>query len=477
MNKKQLIGSVLGGLFAIGTFFMYLKDVFMKKYAINVDLGFSDIGGIFDSVILIVLIFIATIFGALVAGFMAKARYVLVGVLSALSYFLLIIVFMSLLFILTISTSGKGISSLDASFFTSSVMMHFYMATGLTIVSIFVGGFLGGLLSKLLFGKYLPLHSREFIIGNTRLEDYLSFYFACRWRSFFTIHIFIWFISCILYNLPNIITYIKWEIIGPWFVMFHPVLWGVAFLWFVLIPIGSIVFVLLPLSMFFPLVCLHWVYSIGTSGMNRIGKIIFIILIYLFVGVGAYFLGAIGKIPVNIAIIKVSENGGRVWEILLDKFSRPVAYESRYKYFLEINDVGGADKEVVRAINAYYDLGTNQLKSKVISIANEAFDKALELSDNSPEMEGLIAYAYFYYEVYYMAKEKYESLYKKYPNDLEITRYLSEIYFEMDDKEKLLPLLEKIYQARKDEMTIDEQNGAREYIENLKEKIIHEKQY
>ena len=467
---KQLLGSILGGSFMTSMTFMHLNDVFQKKFGFSVDLGFSELGSISESIGLIVLLFISALFGAMVAGYMAKKRYVLVGILSASVYFLLIVILMGLLFFVT---TGSTMNEIDSSIFGSSVMVNFYIYFGLSILSIFGGGVLGGILSKLLFDKYIYSYNVIPIHDNAYLNDYLQFYFARKWRSFFTIIVFTWGFSCFIYNLPNIITYLKWHLIGPWFALFHPILWWPVLIWFVFLPIGTFIFFLLPIAMFFPLACLHWIYKIGISGRTLLKKTIFIMLLFLSMGIISHFLSAIGQIPIYYAVSAVSNRGSYVWGILLDKYTRPIAHENRYKYFSENNKDEKAPEELFKAINLYYDLGMNQLRSKNLTMANEAFDKVAQLSKNDIDWEKLIASAYFDYEVYGKAKEELESLYEVYPEDLEIMYYLSSTYMELYEEEKALPIVKKAYEIRKNEMTEDEK---REFFEGMQklEKDIEE---
>ena len=49
--------------------------------------------------------------------------------------------------------------------------------------------------------------------------------------------------------------------------------------------------------------------------------------------------------------------------------------------------------------------------------------------------------------------------------------YLSSVYMETYEEEKALPLFEKAFNLRKDEMTDEERKVAIEYIESLKRKL------
>lgn len=175
-------------------------------------------------------------------------------------------------------------------------------------------------------------------------------------------------------------------------------------------------------------------------------------------------------------VYSVSSRGDWVWNILLDKYTRPVVHENKYRYFLEKNDTEKAESELSKAIESYYNLGENLLKSKLsLEQADNAFNKVAELSNSDPEWEKYIAYTYYDYEVYNKAEEKLQMLYKKYPRDLELMSYLADLYLKVyEDEEKALPLLEKAYSMRKGVMTPQEEKDTYEYIQVIRERVKNE---
>lgn len=263
MTKKQMIGSILGGFFAIASAFFHLKDAIQKILAIDVNQGFSESGTIFESIGLIVLMFISVLFGSAVAAYMAKRRYIFIGIFASALY----VLFGAVLLVVVFGTAlifSKGAEVSYSSILVSPEAIRLYIWLILDILFSLIGGFLGGFLIKLYFEK---CKNQILITNDVYLDDYLEFYFARRWRSFFTITVFMTFVYTFIVFFPNIVTLLKWMTIGTVFITLHPSLWFFASFWF-----DTLTSLFLPLSVALPVVALHWAYKIGVSKKKLIIK-------------------------------------------------------------------------------------------------------------------------------------------------------------------------------------------------------------
>lgn len=465
MNRK-IIGSILGGLWGIGMASLHFRDALMKRFGLNTNFAFSELGGIYENIGVFVVALFAALFGVFIACYMMKEKVIKVGVLTILAECFFVTGFYVFIVMVTVALSGADLSALDIDAIRGQMISLFVLFGGF-LLSIFVGGVGGIFLCKHIIEKLNDAGEKPQITSRKTLFNYLDFYFARRARSFFSIMIFFWGAYWLIFNVPNILLYIKWNLIGPWFVLFHPVLWWVAFLWFVAIPIGSLIFVLLPLTMLFPLLYLHWTYCIGVSSMKKVAKVIYILLFFLALGPICTILEGVGKLPINIAVGVVSSRGQKVWEILLDKYTRPLAYEERYEYLNKEGREPEAKIMLNKAIEANFDLGVDALRGQDLNRAERIFEKVLKLSNNNELMERKIAFSYFDYEAIYEAIELLESLHSKHPDDLEIMQYLSDSYLEIEEEEKAAVIMKKAYEARKSEMSEEERIDFLQWIKEL----------
>jgi hypothetical protein len=464
-SKNQLIAPILGGYFTALMMSVSVGEILRNQFAINIKFAFSSTGTALEAIVFIVAMFFSAALGAIAAGYMAKRQYMLVGVLSSLLNFLVFFIFVSLVVFIMFAL-GVNLRGVDLSFLKSDTMFNIYMRWLFSVITILAGGITGGSVGKRLHLQWLPLLNHGRIIGNAHFDDYLKYYFSCRWRSFFTISIFVNCISLFIFFIPNFINSVKWLTIGSLFILVHPPLW------FTDIWADSAFSLLLVLPILLPIVYMHWVYKIGTSKINKALKCLLILLVYVFVNFGAYLLSDLGKMPIYDAMDKVSRRGGWAWGILLDKFTRPMVHENRYLYFLEKKDIDKAKAELLSATELYYKLGENQLRSQgIYNQANNAFNKVVELSGNDFDWEMKVVDAYYGYEHYDQAREMLEGLHDRYVDNLDIMLYLVDVYSKGGENEKALPLLERAYQIRKHELTHVENERMLERIEDIRRSV------
>jgi len=363
MNKK-IIGSILGGVWGISMASLHFREALMKRFGLNTEFAFSELGNIYDNVGIFITAFFASFFGIFIACYMMKEKPQKVGCLTILIELFFVISLLSLLSISALNFSTIDLSNMDINSAWPYLNKLFVLIGGFILATI-LGGIAGIFIGKYIIDNSVINRERFQITDNENLYDYFDFYFARRGRSFFSIMIFFGALYWAIFNIPNLFMYLRWIIIGPWFVLFHPVLWWVAILWFAIIPIGSLVFLLLPLTMLIPLLSLHWTYKIAILNKTKLRRIIYILLLYLALGPFCGFLEIIGKIPIAVAVTYVSYNGQKVWEVLLDKYSRPIAYEQRYEYLSKSGQTAKAQIVLEDAIEANYNLG-NAFTTKLL---------------------------------------------------------------------------------------------------------------
>jgi len=145
MNKKQIIGSILGGLFATSVAYFHFAYALRSRFAIDPALGFSELGNVTDSLTTILVLFISVLLGTLVACIMAKERYSLISILTSISYLVMTLITLTGLSALLLLVK-VGEIKVSLPILQSELMVKFYIMLGLSIFTIIATGLLGAFL-------------------------------------------------------------------------------------------------------------------------------------------------------------------------------------------------------------------------------------------------------------------------------------------------------------------------------------------
>jgi len=433
---KKNVSATLVGLWSSWMLTLHLNYGLKQAFGININLAFTELASIYDNSIIFISNFICFAFGVFIACYVKKERYWIAGISTLCCNIFLV---MALLIVCIIF----GV-----------VPAWLY---GLLLVEFIAG------MSGILTYKYL----RKYFADNFNHEayKYIDYYFAPKGRTFFTIILFFTAVYALVINIPAIILFFKWLFIAPFYVLLHPGLWvGALFR-----DTGE--FIISPLLLVIaPLFFIHWVYEIGISSKTKLKKTIFLLLLFIaFNFVNAISISMV-RGPIERSVTHFASKGEKIWDILLDRYTRPLEREIRYKYLIEKGKSYEAQKILDEAINGYFKLAYESLKGENLKLAEDSASKILELSGNDEHLEN-IGLLYFDFEIYYKSAEIFEKLYKKDPQNVNYLEYLQDCYYELDMEEKILPLAKKEYKIRKNELTEEEKREFLNYIADLEDKL------
>jgi len=373
-----IVGFLISILFRLG-----ISEAIVKGYNIDV-LPWSGSGSY--HFIDVILVAVSTLFGGFFIGYNTRKKGKLYSGIAPLPF----IIFLFALLLIA-GEDYLGVHNL----------LKWAVWSIINLVFFIIGGGIGEYVSKnegYLLGEdeyysyeyeEIPTYERK----KVKLKPYrnlIDFYFSLKWGIILTILLLITFFYWFILFSDNFIRYVKWEFIGQFYVLVHPVLW---IMWWIL-PFWNIIFPLLIFTTLIPLFTIYWMYKIWVIDKQPWEKFLYSVILYIGVILVCIIFNFLGHIPINWTINVMGNRGKIPWSILLDKTTYPTAHYRLSKYYEEKGVKDKADAEREKVIDFLSKEGCKFFDRGMYKEAADYFEQALNIKQNDVVINFNLALTY-----------------------------------------------------------------------------------
>jgi len=428
LNKEKLtIGKVLlaiiGGFITIEVFRYAMSIALQSKYGIDTDVYYM--GKVRFSFIIILTIAISSFVGGFFAGSITKKKGWLFGSLVVIIPASIVTTFI-FLSLVGKSLTPSGYVWLKQSIFDSGIWL------AIQLLPCLLGGIIG---EKMVKSEYMEMSYQEEYIDNKNSEEIgiLNFYFAPKWRLFFTIPFLALCLYLFVYYVGDASLLFRWATIGSIYILIHPSLW----LFWYIFPIWEFLFGLLFTAIILPLYAPQWAYEIANRQISQGKKVFQLIALVLAIVLGTSLASWLGHKPIIWSLNSVTSRGVSVWPILLDKETAPVTYHRLAVFHKEMGQKEKSAKEFEKAYVAYCNLGEYLIRRKSYFGAVEAYIRAIGIYPEKSETHYKLGIAYYIKGEYELAISEYIKILINHPNSFAINVNLA-LAYERTNKDKAI---------------------------------------
>jgi tetratricopeptide (TPR) repeat protein len=423
LSVRKVLLAIIGGFITIEVFRYAISLALQSKYGIDTDVYYM--GKVQFSFIIILTIVISSFIGGFFAGSITKKKGWLFGSLVVIIPALIVMTF-TFLSLVGKSLTPSGYVWLKQSIFDSGIWL------AIQLLPCLLGGIIG---EKMVKSKFMEMPYQEEYIDNKNSEEIgiLNFYFAPKWRLFFTIPFLALCLYLFVYYVGDASLLFRWSTIGAIYILIHPSLW----LFWYIFPIWELLFGLLFTAIVLPLYAPQWVYEIANKQISQGKKFFQLITLVLAIVLGTSLASWLGHKPIIWSLNSVTSRGVSVWPILLDKETAPVIYHRLAVFHKEIDQKEKSAKEFEKAYVAYYNLGEYFIRRKSYSGAVETYSRAISIYPEKSEPHYKLGIAYYMEGEYESAISEYIKILINYPNSFAINVNLA-LAYERTNKDKAI---------------------------------------
>lgn len=427
LNKEKLtIGKVLlaiiGGFITVEVFRYAISIALQSRYGIDTDVYYM--GKVQFSFIIVLTIVVSSFVGGFFAGSITKKKGWLFGILVVIIPALTVTIF-TFLSLVGKSLTPSGYIWLRQSIFDSGIWL------AIQLLPCLLGGIIG---EKTVKSELMGMSYQEEYIDNKSEEiGILNFYFAPKWRLFFTIPFLALCLYLFVYYVGDASLLFRWATIGAIYILIHPSLWV---FWYIF-PIWEFLFGLLFTAIVLPLYAPLWAYEIANRQISQGKRVFQLIALVLAIVLGTSLASWLGHKPIIWTLNSVTSRGVNVWPILLDKETAPVTYHRLAVFHKEVGQKEKSAKEFEKAYVAYCKLGEYFIRRKSYSGAVEAYSRAISIYPEKSDPHYKLGIAYYMEGEYESAISEYIKALINYPNSFAINVNLALVY-ERTNKNKAI---------------------------------------